>query len=86
MQKEGKMLINKEQNQVYVIPEKKIPYLKDNSSLPFSILKSMLPQMFFQNEQLFLLLNKMFPLLYFECPILYKTNTLKIAHQTQNKK
>lgn len=53
MEKEGKMLINKEQNQVYVIPEKKIPYLKDNSSLPFSILKSMLPQMFFQNEQLF---------------------------------
>lgn len=53
MQKEGKMLINKEQNQVYVIPEKKIPYLKDNSSLPFSIFKSMLPQRFFQNEQLF---------------------------------
>ena len=28
MEKEGKMLINKEQNQVYVIPEKKIPLFK----------------------------------------------------------
>lgn len=35
MQKEGKMLINKEQNQVYMILKKKIPYLKDNSSLYF---------------------------------------------------
>ena len=33
MEKEGKMLINKEQNQVYVIPEKKIPYLTLNQML-----------------------------------------------------
>lgn len=48
MEKEGKMLINKEQNQVYVIPEKKIPYLKDNSSLLFSTFDSMLPPMFLE--------------------------------------
>lgn len=53
MEKEGKMLINKEQNQVYVIPEKKIPYLKDNSSLLFSTFDSMLPPMFFRMNSFF---------------------------------
>ena len=60
MEKEGKMLINKEQNQVYVIPEKKIPYLKDNSSLLFSTFDSMLPPMFFRMNSFFLLLNNKF--------------------------
>ncbi len=69
MEKEGKMLINKEQNQVYMIPEKKIPYLKDNSSLLFSTFDSMLPPMFFRMNSFFLLLNNMFPLLYVKCPI-----------------
>ena len=69
MQKEGKMLINKEQNQVYMILKKEIPYLKDNSSLLFSTFDSMLPPMFFRMNSFFLLLNNMFPLLYFECHI-----------------
>ena len=84
MEKEGKMLINKEQNQVYVIPEKKIPYLKDNSSLLFSTFDSMLPPMFFRMNSFFLLLNNMFPLLYVKCPTLYKL--IHFAHKTQNKK
>ena len=40
MQKEGEMLINKEQNQVYKILKKEIPYLKDNRTLLFSTFNS----------------------------------------------
>lgn len=47
MEKEGKMLINKEQNQVYMILKEKIPYLKDHSSFLFSTFHSMLSQRFF---------------------------------------
>lgn len=40
MEKKGKMLINKEQNQVYMILKKEIPYLKDNRTLLFSTFNS----------------------------------------------
>ena len=46
MEKEGKMLINKEQNHVYMIPKKKIPHLKDHSSLLFDTFHSILSQRF----------------------------------------
>lgn len=69
MQKEGKMLINKEQNQVYVIPEKKIPYLKTIVPFHFRYLNQCYRKCSSRMNSFFLLLNKMFPLLYFECPI-----------------